>query len=160
MIRKSVFWGLTVVLVAVLISLIVKSRSLEKQSAPKVTEVVKTAQSSPIRILAPQDLNVVSSKTKFVKPSAENAPIADEQPVAELEVSIENRGSAPYTSVQLRLTYLGSGNRVLGSRNYLVDEPLPPGQTTSTGIIKLDDAPNNAVKCDVSIVSADFEPQD
>jgi hypothetical protein len=159
MIRKSVFWGLTLVLVVVLVSLIVQSRRLEKQSTPTVTEVVKTAQSSPIRLVAPQDLKVVRSEVRFIKPSTENAPIADPQPAAELEVSIENRGPDPYINVQLRFTYLGGAKNVLESRNYLVDKPLPPGQTTSVGIIKVDDAPKNAVKCNVTIVSTDFEPQ-
>jgi hypothetical protein len=160
MIRKSVFWGLTVVLVAVLVSLIVRSRHLETKSAPKTTEIVKTAQSSPIRILAPQDLYVVGSKTKFVKLLAESAPIVDAQAAAELEVTVENRGSAPYAGVQLRLTYVDNKNKTLGFRDYLVEKPLLPGQTTSTGIIRLDDVPQNALKCDVSIFAADFEPQD
>jgi hypothetical protein len=158
MIRKSVFWGLTLVLVAVLVWLIVQSRRLEKQSTPTVTEVVKTAQSSPIRLVAPQDLKVVRSEVRFIKPATENAPIADPQPAAELEVSIENRGPDPYINVQLRFTFLGGANNALGSQNHLVDKPLPPGQTTTVGIIKVDDVPKNAVKCGVTIVSADFEP--
>jgi hypothetical protein len=160
MIRKSVFWGLTVVLVAVIVSLIIQSRRQETQSTPKVTEIVKTAQPSPIRIVAPRDLKVVRSEMKLVKQSAEGAPIADTQTAAELEVSIENMGSAPYVGVQLRFSYLGSANNTLGSQDYLVEKLLPPGQTTPTGIIKLDDAPKHAEKCDVTIVSADFEPQD
>jgi len=160
MIRRYVFWGLTVILVAVLVSLIVQSRRLETQSAPTVTEVVKTAQSSPIRVIAPQDLAVVSSDMRLVNPSTESAPIADAQSAAELEVSVENRGSEPYIGVLLRFTYLGSANNVLRSQDYLVDKQLPPGQTTSTGTIEMDDVPKNTVKCDVTIVSADFEPLD
>jgi len=160
MIRKTVFWGLTVVLVAVLVSLIVQSRRLEKQPAPKVTEVVKTAQSSPIRIVAPRDLKVVSLKMKFVTPSAEGAQIADALPAAELEVFLKNQGPDSYVGVQLRFNFLGNTNNALGSQNYLVNKAIPAGQITSTGIITLDDVPENAVKCDATIISADFEPQD
>jgi len=160
MIRRSVFWGLTVVLVAVLVSLIVQSRRLETQSAPTVTEVVKTAQSSPIRVIAPQDLMVVGSDIRLVNPSTESAPAADAGSAAELEVSVDNRGSEPYTGVLLRFTYLGSANNALRSQDYLVEKQLPPGQITSTGTIKMDDVPKNTVKCEVTIVSADFEPLD
>lgn len=158
MIRKSVFWGLTVVLVAVLVSLIVRSRSIEKQSTPKVTEVVKTAQSSPIRILAPQDLKVVKSDLKFVELAPQSAPNANAPSMPELEVSLENRGPAPYVGVQMHITFLGTRQNILGSRNYLAEQVLPPGQTTSIGNIKLDDVPKKAAKCEVTIISADFEP--
>ncbi|MBP1624567.1 MAG: hypothetical protein H6Q07_2587, partial [Acidobacteria bacterium] len=53
MIRKSLFWGLTLVLVVALISLIVRGRRLEKQQAGKSVEVVQESEPSPIRVLAP-----------------------------------------------------------------------------------------------------------
>jgi hypothetical protein len=159
MIRRALFWGLTVVLAGVLVSLIVRSKQQVKSSAVPVTEVVRTAKPSAIRIVTPRDLKIIKSDMRLVAPSGRNGASAEAGATAEHQVLIENRGPVSYINVQLRFTYLGSTDSILESQNYLVDKAILPGQTISAGSIAIDDVPKNARKCTVRILSADFEDQ-
>ena len=64
MLRRSLFWGLTLMLGAVLVWLIINGRREEARQAAGPTEVVKTANLSATRVAAPSDLEVVGSSVE------------------------------------------------------------------------------------------------
>ncbi len=155
MLRKSLFWGLTLMLVAVLAWLVIRSRREEKLQAAKMVEIVKESKPSTTRVLSPQDLAVVEAGMTLASP--EGGAEAKTKATAHHQVAIRNTGSTEYVSVTLRFNYLGRGDRLLGSKTCIVDKPLPAGQTVSLGDISVEEAPAAAVDCKIQIIAADFK---
>ena len=154
MLRKMLFWGLTLMLVAVIVSLAVRSRHQEKKQAAAVVEVVRQSKPTATRVVAPQDLMIVESKMKLVAASAKEQTTA----AAQHEVVVHNDGPVGYGNVQLKFTYLGRGEKVLESKTCVVAKPIPPGQTVSLGDISIEGVPPAATRCTTQILSADLAP--
>ena len=151
MLRKALFGGLTVMLAAVLIWLIVRGRQQETRLAAAPGEVVKTARSSSTRVIVPKDLEV----------SITRAPDGSGQTSRSLgKVSILNTSSRTYHNVMLRLSFAGSDGKVLGSRNHLVTDSIGPEQTFVAGEISLDGAPGGTTRCEATILYSELRPPD
>ena len=146
MIRKSLFWGLTLVLVAALVSLIIRGRQMEKLQAEKPVEVVEQALPSPIKVLQPDDLQVVNSTMQHESDHA-----------ALHEIEIRNNGVVPYTGIYIALVYLNQGGKVVQTRHQaLVGITVLPGQSYSAANIRVEEVPASATKFQISILSADM----
>jgi hypothetical protein len=146
MIRKSLFWGLTLVLVAALVSLIIRGRQLEKQQAEKPAEVVEQSPSSPIRVLQPDDLHIVNSSMQH-----------DSGTMAVHEIKIRNNGIVPYNGICVAFVYLNQAGKVIQTRNQiLVGVTVFPGQNHSAANIRVEEVPASATKVQLSILSADM----
>ncbi len=146
--RKVLFGSLTLMLAAVLVWLIIKGRQQEAKLAAAPNEIVKTARSSSTRIVAPQDLDVT-----FQQEAA-----AGQTPRSLGKVVIHNTGKETYHNVMLKLSFVGAGDRVLGSQNYLVKETIEPGQIFAAGEVSADNAPGGTSRCNVVILYSEFGP--
>jgi hypothetical protein len=149
MLRKTIFGGLTVLLAAALVWLIINGRREEARIAAAPTEVVKTARSSSTRIVAPKDLVAVTT------PDPGEAG-ASAHSLGRVE--IQNRGSHTYHNVMLRFTYLAGSGKLLDSQTQLVQGTIEPGQTFFAGRISTDNAPSGASSCNVSILYSELGP--
>ena len=157
MLRKTLFWGLTLMLVAVIVSLVVRSRREEKKQASTIGEVVRQSKPTATRALSPQDLVIVEAKMDLA--AADGKPLAKDQSTATAhhQVVVRNDGPVEYSNMQLKFTYLDRADKVLESKTYVVAKPIPPGQTVSLGDISIDGVPAAATHCVTKILYADLK---
>jgi len=153
MIRKSLFWGLTLVLFAALIVLVVRGRRLEKQEARKVVEVVQESEPSPIRVLAPRDLEISQSKMLLQNVSDGSS----KSQTARHQLELRNKGAAAYGSIQLSFEYLDRGGKQLAVRNSFVEEAPSPGTALRLADIRIEGLPLAAADCRTTIVYAELK---
>jgi len=152
MVRKSLFWGLTLVLVVALINLIIRGRRLEKLQASQLVEVVKEAKPTPTRVLAPKDLEIVQSALRLEGVGGGKI----ESQTARHEIEIHNKGTVPYATIQLDLNYLDHSGKVLATLTQAVKQVILPGATLKIADIRIDGAPLSAVNSRVTIAYADI----
>lgn len=156
MIRKSLFIGLTLVLIAALLALIVQGRKLEKEQPLRQVEVVQQSKPSATRVLGPQDIEIVRSKMQWEDDSAQTkAPRT-----ALHEVEIRNNGSAAYAGIQLRFTYLSGGGKTVETRVHNIVMDIPPGAVLRLDDIKFNNLPPSAKDFRVVIDYADLGTAD
>jgi hypothetical protein len=110
MLRRSLFWGLTVVLIAALAGLILRGRRLEKTQAQQPTAVVHNYKASATRVLAPAELEILSASMKVAGSTAHN------------QIDIRNNGKLPYREIQLKIFYLDDSGKMLAVRTHSVAE--------------------------------------
>ena len=146
MIRKSLFWGLTLVLVVAIINLIVRGRKLEKEQASKDTEVVQQSKPTSTRVFSPQDLTIVDAA---MQPGSDRT--------ARHRVQIRHGGAIPYGRVQLKFVYLDSDAKVLATKTHAVTRSLRPGASVSVDDIIIPEIPESVARAQVSIIYADLE---
>jgi hypothetical protein len=151
MIRKSLFLGLTLVLIVALINLIIRGRRLEKEKSSKLVEVVKDSEPTPTRVLAPQDLEIIQSTMKLVREAA-----VKQLPTARHEIEIRNVGKVSYGEIQLRVVYLDRNGKVLTTKTRSIAQTILPGITLKFADILIDGVPASAAACRVTIVYADM----
>jgi hypothetical protein len=150
MFRRSIFWGLTLMLSTVLVWLVMQGRKEEAKQAAAPTEIVQTAESSPTRVVAPNDLEATEA-------SGAGAATAG-MPPALGPVAIRNQGKFSYHAVMLRISCLGSGGKVLVTRTHLAPETIPPGQTVTVGDVTLKDVPRGTTSYRIGILYCDLGP--
>ncbi len=161
MFRKSLFWGLTLMLAAVLVVLVVKGRKAERmqQAASRPVEVVRTSPPSLTRVISPNDLQIVESKMDLEAPEAQpgqDAPSPGR--TARHHLVIRDDGAISYRSFGLKVAYIGRENKVIETRTVPVPELLQPGQARSISEVKVENVPSGTVKCEVKVAYADIEP--
>jgi hypothetical protein len=154
MIRKSVFWGLTLLLVVVLIGLVLRGGRLEKQQAVKPTEVIQESVSTPTRVLKPKDLEVVRPKMRFEKKvDGETQSLC-----AWHEMEIRNtKEETSYGKIQLSIDYMDRRGKVLATKPYSAVKTIMPGDILRLADIKIEDLPVQTVNCRIAIVYAEIE---
>ena len=156
MFRKSIFWGLTLMLGTLLVWLVVRARKQEAQiaTAPAPTEIVRSAKPSPTRVIAPKDLDAGQSQVQFASMVSGASKSGGRS--ALLHVVIRNRGSVPYHNVMLKLTWIGASGKAIDSQTHLVPDTIQPGQTLDDGEVALEGAPGGSVKCTIAILHSDL----
>jgi hypothetical protein len=147
MIRKSLFWGLTVVLLAALVNLIIRGHRLEKHEAARLVEVVRESTPSPTRVLAPRDLEIVRSEMRL-----ESQSRTDHH-----GIEIRNNGKVPYRGIQVSLEYLDSGGKVLVTKMRYITQVLAPGAELKLDDVRIDGLPVSTVSYRAAISYADIE---
>ncbi len=152
MIRKSLFWGLTLVLVVALINLIIRGRRLEKQQARQRVEVVQEAKPTPTRVLAPKDLEIVQSAVRLEGATSGKT----ESQAARHEIELHNKGTVAYGKIQLDFGYFDRNGKVLTTRTQAVEQTILPGATLKIADIRIDGLPLSAVDSRVAIAYADI----
>ena len=145
MIRKSLLWGLTLVLVVAIIQLILRGRRLEKQQAAQAVEIIRQSKTTSTRILAPPDLNVVGATMQL-----------DSDHAARHSIGIRNGGRISYSQVHLRFVYLDAKGKELAAKTYSVIRAVLPGATTNLNDIVIKGIPAAATKFQVSILYGDL----
>ncbi len=160
MFRKSLFFGLTLMLAAVLVYLVIQGRHRERlrQTNAQPVEVIRNSPPSLTRVIAPSDLEIVESKMELGTVASKQGQGAQPRPTASHRIVIRDDGSAAYHSFALKITYFGRSNKVLESRTVPVAEVLQPGQARSVSEVKVEDVPADTVRCEVTVAYADLEP--
>jgi hypothetical protein len=154
MIRKSVFWGLTLLLVVALISLVLQGGRLEKQQADKPTEVTQESVSTPTRVLKPKDLEVVRSKMRLEKKGDANT-----QSLCawhEIEILNAKEGTA-YEKIQLSIDYMDRRGKVLATKLYSAAGTIMPGDILRLADIKIEGLPVQTANSRAVIIFAEIE---
>ena len=160
MFRRSLFLGLTVMLAAVLVYLVIQGRRQEKvqQTTSRPVEIVRESTPSLTRVLSPEDLDIVESKMELAAASPQADPAKPAAVTATHQFVLRNNGLAAYHGVGLKLSYLGRGNRVLETRTVPAAELLQPGQARALSELKVEHVPSGTVRCEAKIAYADLEP--
>jgi hypothetical protein len=148
--RKSLFYGLTLVLVFVFVYLAVQGNRMEKERLKQKADIVETVEATPIRALKPRDLESVPESMAKSPGPAEN------QPVARYRVRIRNSGSTTYSELNILLKFLDAHGSELGSFSKNVKQKTPPGNTPISLDIPADSVPAGTVGFSSSIVYADM----
>ena len=151
MIRKSLFWGLTLVLAVALMSLIIRGRRLEKEQAQQMVEVVRESKATPTRVFAPQDLQIIQAGMRLEKDSGNKGNVR----AARHEIAIRNNGNVPYSDIQLKFDYVSRSGKELATTKHLVSQKILPGTTLNTEAL-VADIPASTVDSRVVIISADL----
>jgi hypothetical protein len=153
--RKYLFWGLLVMLLAVLVYMIMQSREMEKQQAAAAIGVVKSAQSTPTRAYSPQDLEIVDAAMDL-SPAAPGAQEGRSH-AATHELTIRNNGKVPYENILLDITYRGGDGKTLYTKTYMVaDKIVVPGQSVSLSGIRIEGVPGGVKQSSIRIVYAEI----
>jgi hypothetical protein len=160
MFRKSLFLGLTMMLAAALVYLVIQGRRQEKQrqTTSRPVEIVRESPPSLTRVIAPDDIGIIESKMELGSPGAQAGPAGSAGVTATHHFVIRNNGRTAYHSFVLKLSYIGHQEKVLETRMVPVAEMLQPGQVRSIAEIKVENVPAGATRCIAKIASADLEP--
>jgi len=162
MFRKSLFLGLTMMLAAVLVYLVIEGRRREKQqSTVRPVEVVRESTPSRTRVIGPGDLEIVESKTELATSGAQiGQPVSKSSPAAITathRITIRSNARIAYRNLALKFSYLGRGEKVLETRTVPVAEFIQPGQARALAEIKEESLPAGTLKCLATIAYADIE---
>lgn len=152
MIRRSFFFGLTLILVVALVSLILRGQRQEKLQAGQAVEVIRESKSSPIRVYAPSDLEIIQSTAKFGKKSDGKDFFLG----VRHKIEIRNKGKVPYREIQLALYYTDLKGRQLATKTYLISKTLLPATSLEVTDIQVDSLPLSAINFKISILHADL----
>jgi hypothetical protein len=155
MFRKSIFLGLMLMLGTMLVWLILKARK-EAQAPGAPVEIVRTAKSSPTRVIIPQDLDAAESRVEIPPAGRGQTKIAERSSHA--HVVIRNHGTVAYHDFMLKLTCLGSNGKVIDTQTRLVPGTIQPGETLTADDIAIDNLPEGTVRCRISVLYADLGP--
>jgi len=150
MLRKSLFWGLTLLLIAAIVNLIIRRPRPEKEQISKPVEVVRDAQPSPTRVLAPRDLEIVQSSMELVREGTANQLYSGRH-----EIEIRNIGKVAYREIGLRIVYFDRVGKVLTTKTQPLIKIILPGTTLKLPNILMTDIPASAVSCRVTTLYAD-----
>ena len=153
--RKSLFYGLTLVLVSVFVYLAVQGNRLEKERTAKGADVVETFKPTPIRALAPMDLEITA-----VSMSPDAKTIAPDTSVIPHQIDIRNSGDVVYSELQLKLDYLNTTGIKIGSLFQQVTKEIPPGNTRLSIDIPRAEIPADTAGIRPTVVYADIESAD
>jgi len=151
--RKYLFYGLTLILASALVFLAVQGRRIEKEKMEQSNDNVQNFTSTPIRVLAPQDLEI-RAESMNLEPGDEEGQL----PVARHRIEIYNSGNVSYCEIQLKLDYVDAGGRVLEIMSHNIKESLLPDSTFLLSDLLMNNIPVETADCRPSIVYADFEP--
>jgi hypothetical protein len=153
MIRRSMFFGLTLILIGAIVFLAFKSqREAAAPQLPQVTEITQEAKPSLTRVLNPSDLKMVESGQQAA--GGVNEPKGSIPPGCAM--SFRNVGSVPYCNLQIKLAYWGKNEKSLEIRNITVKGVIPAGGMLDSGGIFAENAPAGTAKCEVAVLSADI----
>ncbi len=152
MIRKWLFWGLTLLLVAVLVSLIVQGHRLEKQKADQPVEIVQESTPSATRVFAPRDIQLLQSDLRL----EERTDNSGQRSIARHEIELRNSGTVAYDEIQLSFDYKDRNGKVLASRTHSIAQTILPDSTLKLVDIVIDNIPKPTSDFSVSILYADL----
>jgi len=154
MIRRQLFYGITLILLVVIIFLLLRGRSAEKE---RVTQKVKqeqiaTEHPSPVRAILPRDIEIVNAGVSWTRnPAEKNASQARH------DITISNTGGGSYVGLWLRIEYIDEAGRLVETRTHEVNEALPSGGTLRLSDISIDNLPDAASDFRATILSADLD---
>ena len=153
MFRRQLFYGITLILLVVIIFLLMRGRSAEKERVTQNIKVeqVATEQPSPVRVIPPRDLEIIETEVSWTRnPDEKNASSARH------DITISNAGNGDYASLRLRMDYIDKAGGIVENRIHEINEALPSGGTLRISDIAIDGLPEAASDVRVAILSADL----
>lgn len=153
MIRRSLFFGLTLILLLGFVFLSVRGCKQEEEPADQPMETVEKSEATSTRVLKPQDLEVALSKTVLEKYAG---PSDKPSFAARHEIEILNRGNVPYKSMLLNIDYLAPTGKVLETRRHSIVETVLPRAALKLEDIRIDGLTGRAAEARISIIYADI----
>jgi hypothetical protein len=157
MLRKNLFLGLTIMLGAVLVYLLMQSREEEKEKREaRSTEIIKTSKPSRTRVIYPRDLEIADSSMELVEPAAGSTTDDSAGLQATHRIVIRNGGAVWYHDPLLKLSYLDRDGIVLETRTHAATGDVSPGTTHSFGDFHLEDIPPKTASCKLRILYSDI----
>ena len=151
MFRKWLFGGLTLVLVAVLIGLIIQGNRLGKQKAGQPVEIIQKSVPSATRVFAPTDIQIVQSNMRIEEGTDKSSP----SHTVRHEVELRNSGTVAYEKIQLSFDYLDGKGKVLANRTHSVTRTILPDSTAGL-VVRMDDVPAASADFKVTVLYADI----
>jgi hypothetical protein len=149
--RRYLFWGLTLMLAAVLASLVLQSRRREAARAKgSPPEIVRVAPATPTRIVRPADL-------ELAEPRLELAAAAQGVRVAEYTVAVLNKGTVAYRDPMLELTCSDRAGRIVESRRHKLDGVIPPGKAFAAERVREESLPAGVARCTLAVLWAEID---
>ena len=152
--RKYLFYGLTIVLASAFIFLAVQGRRMEKEQKEQGSEIVKNYTPTPTRVLAPHDLEILSSDMILPRDNDKNG----KQEAVRHRIEILNSGNVSYCEIQLRLTYLDANGKVILAVPHDIKVRIRPDETLLLPDFVVNDIPVEATDCRPEILYADIDP--
>jgi hypothetical protein len=151
MMRRSLFFGLTLILVLAFAFLSIRGCRQEQKPAGQPMETVEKSEATATRVLKPQDLEIVHSKMILER----NAGAAKPSVAARHEIEIFNHGNVYYKEIRLSFVYLSRTGKVLEARDHSVAQNIQPGTALNVTDIRMVGISESATNARVSIVYAD-----
>lgn len=153
--RKYLFYGLTLMLVAIVVFLAIQGRRMEEERMNADTEIVQKFDSTPIRALFPPDIEILEA-SMTLEPGDET----EQYYIAHHRIEIRNTGNVSYSEIQLKLDYLGAGGEVLASIPYNFKKLIHPGKTFLLADVITENIPVEVTDSIPFVVFADMEPEE
>ena len=153
MFRRQIFYGITLVLLVVIVFLLMRGRSAEKERRAQNIKLEEIASEppSPVRAILPGNLEIVEATVSWTRnPDEKNASVAHH------DMTIRNSGGGSYSGLRLRLEYIDSQGRPVEVRTFEVGETLPSGETKHVSDIIIEGIPDAASDFRAKILSADI----
>jgi hypothetical protein len=152
--RKYLFYGITLILASAFILLTIQGRRIEEKRKRQGTEIVQNFKPIPIRVLAPQDLEITTA-SMALEPGDETR----QSHAARHRIEIRNTGTVSYGEIQLSLDYMDAGGGVLESIPYNINKPISPGNAFLLSDLLMENIPAETADCRLSITYADIEQE-
>jgi hypothetical protein len=153
MFRRQLFYGITLILVVVIIFLLMRGRSSDKEREARNVRLQEAAveTASPVRAILPRDLEIVEATVSWTRNPGEKDAAA-----ARHDMTIRNTGEVSYISLWLRMEYIDEKGRPVEIRTHEVNETVPSGGTLRVPEITIDALPDTASDYRAAILSADL----
>jgi len=154
MLRRQILYGITLILIGIIIFLFLRERNAEKEREAHNFRPVEIAMepSSPVRAILPRDLEIVDAAVSWIR-----NPDEKDASVAHHDITIRNAGGGLYVSLWLRIEYVDERGRPVENRTHEVNEALPSEGTLRVSDITINGLPDAASDFHVAILSADLE---
>jgi hypothetical protein len=152
MMRRSLFFGLTLLLVLAFVFISIRGCRKEKEPESEPMETVEKSEATATRVLKPQDLEIARSQMVLER----NEGTAKPSFAARHEIEIFNHGSVPYKEVRLNFIYLSRTGSVVETRNYSIAQDILPGAALKLADIRMDGLSASTREARVSIRYADI----
>lgn len=155
MFRRQIFYGITLILLVVIIFLLMRGRSAEKERRASQNfkiEKIASGPPSPVRAILPRDLEIVGAEVSWTRNPGEK-----DASVARHDISVRNTGEGSFAGLWLRMEYIDGKGRTVETRTHEIKETVPSGETLRVSGITIDGLPDAALDCRTAILSADIE---
>jgi hypothetical protein len=152
MLRRALFFGLTLALIAVVIGLMVRSGRQEKEPASQIMEKIEESVPSATRVLDPRDLKAVLRQIAW----EEKKDSAKPSYAARHEIEIRNSGNTPYKEMGLQFVYASRGGKGRATRTCSIAQTIAPGARVKLADVRTDGFSEPARDPGIRVVYADI----
>ena len=154
MFRRQLFYGITFILLAVILFLMLRGRSADKDREAQNIKLEEIASDppAPVRAILPRDLEIVEAKVSLTR-----NPEKKDDSTAHHDITIRNTGGGSYVGLWLRMEYIDEKGKPVEIRTHEINEALPSEGILRVSDITIDAMPDAAADFRATILSADLD---